>query len=298
MSVLHEIFDHKRAEIARQRREVPLELVQGWADRSPLPPDFERALRRSPMKPALIAEVKVASPSRGDLAPGADPLHVAEIYRRNGAAAVSVLTDERYFKGHLDHLSRIAAGLPNLPLLRKDFILDPHQVYTARAVGAAAVLLIAAALPASLLHELHHLCRQLGMAALVEVHSLEDLEPALSCEARLIGINNRDLNSFTVDLSTTGNLLPKVPSAVCVVSESGIRSGADVARMAALGVDAVLVGEALVTATDMAAKVRELCGRMPRRSKGQLTGGSSDKGLADKDEDRMAGSPQHKGGGR
>ncbi len=260
MSVLHDIFTYKREEVARKRLAMPLEHVRQRAAESRPPPDFASALRVGPAKPALIAEVKMASPSRGDMASDLDPLQMAKTYHDNGAVAVSVLTDQRFFKGHLDHLSLIADRIPELPLLRKDFLLDPYQVYQARAAGAAAVLLIASALPGPQLRHLHDLCRHLGMAALVEIHSAADLELALTCAPALIGINNRDLSDFSVDLNTTHDLLPAVPPEVCVVSESGIQTRDDVIRLAGLGVDAVLVGEALATSSDMAAKVRELAG--------------------------------------
>ena len=260
MSILEEIFANKRSEVARQRITASLAQVQTLAENAPPAEDFVAALLRARSRPALIAEVKLASPSHGQLAEHADPMELAETYQSNGAAAVSVLTDERYFGGHLDHLREIAIRFPGLPLLCKDFFLDPYQLYQSRAAGAAAVLLIASALPRTLLRELHGISHDLGMAALVEVHSLEDLQAALSCAPKMIGINNRNLNDFSVDLKTTRDLLPQIPSEVCVVSESGIRTPGEVAHLAGLGVDAVLVGEALVAATDVAAKVRELAG--------------------------------------
>ena len=257
MSILEEIFANKRSEVARQRQIASLAEVQTLAENAPPAEDFVAALLRARSRPALIAEVKLASPSRGPLAADADPLELAETFQSNGAAAVSVLTDERYFGGHLDHLREIASQFPSLPLLRKDFIFDLYQLYQSRAAGAAAVLLITSALPGALLRELHRISNELGMAALVEVHSSEDLQAALSCAPKLIGINNRNLNDFSVDLKTTRDLLPQIPSEVTVVSESGIQTPGDVAG---LGVDAVLVGEALVAAPDVAAKVRELAG--------------------------------------
>ena len=257
MSILEEIFVHKRSEVARQRQIEPLEKVQIHAEEAPLPVDFVAALLGSRQRPALIAEVKRASPSRGPLAAGADPLELANTFQNNGAAAVSVLTDEHYFDGHLDHLRQIARRFPSLPLLRKDFILDPYQLYQSRHAGAAAVLLIAGALPGSLLRELHRISNEIGMAALVEVHSPDDLQAALSCSPNLIGINNRNLNDFSVDLKTTRDLLPQIPSEICIVSESGIQAREDVDE---LGVDAILVGEAFATAPDLAHKVRELAG--------------------------------------
>ncbi len=307
MSILAEIFAHKRLEIEQARRARPLAEVQAQAASAAPALDFAGALdgrnlshpgagysatllspsggeRRdnSPMSPlpgavpgarggagggegrqvTLIAEVKCASPSRGLLSPDFDPLKLAATYAANGAAAISVLTDERYFKGHLDYLRQIRQAQA-IPLLRKDFICDPYQVYEARAAGADALLLIAAELDLSQLADLQALTHSLGMAALVEVHNLPELETALQSGARLIGINNRNLHTFQVSLETSQELRPLIPAEICVVAESGIHSAADVARLAAINIQAVLVGEALVTAADTAAKVRELSGFAP-----------------------------------
>jgi indole-3-glycerol phosphate synthase len=260
MTILDEIFAHKRAEVAVCQEAAPLTAVRERAKQAAPPLDFVAALCGTRSRPALIAEVKRASPSRGLLVPDFDPLRLARIYIENGAAAISVLTDERYFGGSLDHLAQIAGCRPRLPLLRKDFIGDPYQIYEARAAGADAVLLIAALLPQAQLCSLGSLAEELGMAALVEVHNRVELEIALHCRSRLIGINNRDLVDFTVNLETTLRLRPHIPAGVCVVAESGIHSPADVARLAGAGVDAILVGEALVTAPDVAAAVRDLAG--------------------------------------
>jgi indole-3-glycerol phosphate synthase len=261
MSILAEIFAHKRDEVADRSQTTPLSQVRRAAEQTPPALDFAAALRSrraNSGRPALIAEVKRASPSRGLLLPDFDPVHLARVYQQNGAAAISVLTDERYFQGHLDFLAAIAALQPRLPLLRKDFICDPYQVYEARAAGADAVLLIAAHLDQGCLRELHTLICELGMTPLVEVHSREELETTLEYQPRLVGINNRDLRDFTVRLETTLALRPFVPDEVCLVSESGIHTGEDVTLLAQAGVDAILVGEALVVAKDIAAKVRSL----------------------------------------
>jgi indole-3-glycerol phosphate synthase len=264
--MLSSILAHKRTEIARldeaeQRRRA----LDAPAPRPFLPPLADPAAAGRPMR--LIAELKRASPSRGLLAPGLDMRQLAQVYAANGAAALSVLTDEKFFLGSLDLLCALRAepGLA-LPLLRKDFILSPAQVYETRAAGADAVLLIAAALddapvPAGgRLAELHALALELGLTPLVEVHARGELERVLRLPGlRLVGINNRDLATFKVSLQTTAELRPLVPAGVRVISESGIFTAADVARLGALGVDAVLVGEALVTAADIPAKVRELC---------------------------------------
>jgi indole-3-glycerol phosphate synthase len=266
MNVLQEIFTYKRQELAQRKRKRPLKAVVTAAQTAPPSLNFVDALLRksasTPQKtfPALIAEVKRGSPSRGLLARDFDPLRLARLYTDNGATAISVLTDERYFGGHLHNLEQIAGLTPRLPLLRKDFICDPYQVYEARAAGADAILLIVAGLSAQQLTRLHTLTSSLGMAALVEVHTRSELELALALEPALVGINNRDLSDFSVRLETTLSLLPRVPKGVVVVSESGIRNRQDVERLAAAGVQALLVGEALVTAEDTAARVRELSG--------------------------------------
>jgi indole-3-glycerol phosphate synthase len=269
MLMLANILAHKRSEIARlneaeQRRRA----IDAPRPRPFLPPLPGLAgAERHPVR--LIAELKRASPSRGLLAPNADMGAMARVYAANGAAAISVLTDEKFFMGSLALLSalRTAPDLA-LPLLRKDFILSPAQLYETRAAGADAVLLIVAAVgDASAraggcsLAELHVLAVELGLTPLVEVHSRAELEQALRLPGlQLVGINNRDLGTFTVSLDTTAELRPLVPAGMRVVSESGIFTAADVAQLGALGVDAVLVGEGIIAASDPAAKVRELSG--------------------------------------
>ena len=259
-TILAEIFAAKRLEVERARQKRPLEVVQEEARQALPPRDFVQGLvaHKNQLAPALIAEIKFASPSRGVLLAERDPLRLARLYRENGAAAISVLTDQTYFHGHLDYLAQVARSTPRLPLLRKDFICDPYQVFEARAVGADAVLLIVAGLRQEHLAALHSLVLSLGMAPLVEVHSQEELELALSCKPRLVGINNRDLHTFQVDLETTLRMRPFVPDGVCLVSESGIHSRQDVIRLAQAGIDAILIGEALVTAPDIAAKINSL----------------------------------------
>ena len=208
MSKLDEIFAHKRTEIAGQKAALPLAEMTALAAAAPPPRDFIAALRQARARPALIAEIKRGSPSRGLLVADFDPLRLAAIYTENGAAAISVLTDERFFGGSLDHLRAVAELMrtgraQGPPLLRKDFLCDPYQVYQARAAGADAILLIVASLPPPLLAELLALAHDLGMAALVETHDEAELETALASGARLIGINNRNLHDFTVSLETT-----------------------------------------------------------------------------------------------
>jgi indole-3-glycerol phosphate synthase len=263
---LAEILAHKRVEISG----LDAGALRAAAEAAPLPGDFGAAVRRRDGGPVrLVAELKRASPSKGLLAPGLDPLAAARVYAENGAAAISVLTDQKFFQGSLEILRALhalgagpAAREVGVPLLRKDFILSPAQVYQSRAAGADALLLIAAALPDDgALASLHALALELGLAALVEVHSAAELERALRLGGlKLVGINNRDLATFQVSLEVSERLRPLIPPGVAVVAESGIFTAADVARLAAANFDAVLVGEALVTAPDMAARVRELSG--------------------------------------
>jgi len=263
MSILEEIFVHKRAEVEKSRRRVSFDEIREMAEKVPPPQDFLRALRNGGepgVLPALIAEVKHRSPSRGILLSDFDPLRLARVYQQNGATAISVLTDEQYFGGSLDTLRQISELGLGVPLLRKDFLFDPYQVFEARMYGADAVLLIAAELSGERLKDLHRLAIDLGMTPLIEVHNCDELELALDSEPRLIGINNRNLHDFSVHLDVTLQLRPEIPDDVLVVSESGIRSRSDLARLAEAGVDAVLIGEALVTSPDVAATVRDFCG--------------------------------------
>jgi len=259
VSILEDIVAAKRQELARQKGLVPLVVLQRRIASQPLPLDLAGALSVGGVQ--LMAEVKKASPSRGLLCADFDPVRLAGIYAANGAAAISVLTDPR-FQGELDHLTRIkAAGASqNAPVLRKDFIFDPYQVYEARAAGADALLLIVAILSPHQLSELLTLSLQLEMQCLVEVHNEEEIQRALEAGAEIIGINNRDLRTFATDLAVTQRLAPLVPKGKVLVSESGISTPEHVRRLGQLGVNAVLVGEALVTAPDVAVRVRELSG--------------------------------------
>ncbi len=272
MSILAEIFAHKRLELEQARRLRPLPALQEAAAAAAPTRSLSGAISAAgPVR--LIAEVKCASPSKGLLSADFDPLRLARAYAANGAAAISVLTDERYFKGSLEHLRQVRAlGLrtpsgAELPLLRKDFICDPYQVFEARAAGADAILLIAAALPPAQMADLFDLAGSLGLECLVEVHNLAELQAALQAlEGRrpLLGINNRDLHTFAVSLETCAALRPHVPAGLSVVAESGIHTPADMQRLAQMNVQAALVGEALVSAADTAAAVRALAGlRLP-----------------------------------
>jgi len=253
--MLDRIVAGKRKEVAQRKRKLPLSALKERMARSRAPLDFAAALSGDSTR--LIAEVKRASPSRGVLCPDFDPVALAKSYAQAGAAAISVLTEVNYFEGSIDHLVAIREAV-NLPLLRKDFIFDPYQIYESRAYGADALLLIVAILSQEQLKELLSLSRSLGLSCLVEVHNESEVERALSSGAEIIGINNRDLATFAVDINTTHRLRPLIPQGRIVVSESGISRRRDVEKLKEWGVRAVLVGEALVTAKDIPAKMREL----------------------------------------
>ncbi len=257
--MLNKIMTDKREEVEQRKRRLPLSVLKESIAGRKAPLDFARALRGESLR--LIAEVKRASPSRGVICPNLDPVAVAKAYARGGAAAISVLTEANYFQGSLDHLTAIRKEV-GIPLLRKDFIFDRYQVYESTASGADAILLIAAVLNQEQLAELLSLSRNLGMNCLVEVHREEEMERALAVDgAGIIGINNRDLDTLEVDINTTRRLRPLIPSDRLVVSESGIRNREDTVKLEKWGVNAVLVGEALATADDISAKMKELTSR-------------------------------------
>lgn len=260
--ILKKIVAHKREEVAAARSAQSLaELRSRALDREDQPRGFERALRDAAASgwTAVIAEVKKGSPSKGVIRPDFDPLEIAAIYQEGGATCLSVLTDERFFLGHLRYLALIREQV-GLPLLRKDFLFDPYQIYEASAAGADAVLLIAAMLEQSQLEDLHGLARELQLDVLLEVHDEREMEMALRTDCRLVGINNRSLHTFVTDLATTDRLAPMVPVERLVVAESGIGCRADVERLQAAGAKAFLVGESLMRETDIGAKLRELLG--------------------------------------
>jgi len=268
MSILEEIFEYKRREVTAIKQRLPDTDLESEIKTLPLPPDFAAALRSDPDEPPrLVAEVKYRSPSKGILCPDFDPLGLARTYAENGAAAISVLTDEKYFGGSLDHLREIAALELGVPVLRKDFIFDRYQLLEARAAGASAVLLIVAMLEQSQLHELLAKTHELGLEALVETHTHDEVDCALEAGARVIGVNNRDLHTFSISLETSLQLRPQIPSDMVMVAESGIHTVKDVARLATAGVDAMLIGEGLVTASDVGARVREFASLEPGRSR-------------------------------
>ena len=258
MSVLAEILTHKRSELADRQRRTPLDELRRRAERASPALDFTAALApHAPDRVRLIAEVKKASPSAGVLNAGLDPVAQARTYADAGAAAISVLTDEKYFRGHVDDLVQVRAAV-TVPLLRKEFIVDEYQLWESRAAGADAVLLIVAALEREALRDLVQAAKGVGLATLVEVHDAPELDIALSVDAPVIGVNNRDLRTFAEDLGTTERLAKLVPADCVLVAESSIKVAADAERMAAAGAHAVLVGEALVTTAGIRAKAHEL----------------------------------------
>jgi indole-3-glycerol phosphate synthase len=259
MGVLDEIVAHKRSELATLKAQCPLPGLIAAGRGLPSARDFEAALRPAAgERVRLIAEVKRGSPSRGLFRADLDPVAQAVTYAAAGAAAVSVLTDARYFHGRLEDLVAVR-GAVSVPVLRKEFIVDEYQLWEARAAGADAVLLIVAALEDAALRDLLHAAKGAGLATLVEVHTAGELDRALRLGAPVIGVNNRDLQTLATSLESSLRLLPQIPPGPLAVSESGLTSGADVAAVVAAGAHAVLVGETLLRAGDVGAKVRELC---------------------------------------
>ncbi len=250
MTVLARILESKRAEVAACQAQLPERELRARLRDLPPTRGFLNALRRTPNPIALIAELKRASPSKGVIRSQFDPLAIARRYHEAGADALSVLTDEPFFGGRLEFLNLIRPQVP-LPLLRKDFIVDPYQIYESRVMGADAILLIVAAIESdSALREWRELAESLGLDALVEVHTASELERALASGATLIGVNNRNLHTFETSLQTTFDLLPRVPADCLLVSESGIETTEQVRALQQAGVKAILVGETLMRADD------------------------------------------------
>lgn len=260
--VLDQIMDWKREEVPAQMALAPVAQVKAFARLAPAPLDFAAALTAQ-RGASLIAEVKRASPSKGLIARDWDPELIGETYARNGAAAISCLTDAKFFQGKLEYLTAIKERLREIgkpvPVLRKDFIYHEYQVYEARMAGADALLLIVGVLSDTELRKLYDLTYQIGLQALVEVHDEAELARALAIDAHIIGVNNRDLRTFAVDIETTGRLRTQIPAGKILVGESGIRNEEDVQRMAAMGCDAILVGETFckLPQKERGAKVRE-----------------------------------------
>ncbi len=262
MSILDTILEYKRREeVPARQRAVPLDEVRRLAEQAGPTRDFGAALRRADGKVALIAEVKRASPSKGDLVKGEfRPVEIAQQYEANGASAISVLTDEPYFKGAMQYLTDVHNAV-GIPTLRKDFMVDAYQLYEARAAGADAILLIVSALNDAELQSLHTLAHELQLTALVEVHDEGETERALKIGASVIGVNNRNLHTFVTDLQTTARCARVVQEAkqdCTFVSESGIFTTADVQSVAAMGAHAILVGESIITSGDIPAQVTRL----------------------------------------
>ena len=255
-TVLDRILDRKVEELARRRAIVTDAAMRARAENAAHPPRDMLAALQGDMV-SLIAEVKRASPSQGTLTRDFAPVLTAAAYAYNGAAAISVLTDEDFFQGNLAYLTAIRRAVA-VPILRKDFVIDPYQVYEGRAAGADAILLIVAALADGQLADLYALTAELGMTALVEVHQEWEMERALRLGADLVGINNRDLKTFYVDLETTGRLSGMAAGKATLVAESGIYTAADARAMGRLGASAILVGESLMKAPDLVALTREL----------------------------------------
>ena len=255
--ILDQIVTAKRAEVAQLKRAMPLSRLQKALPDLPPPRGFKRAISSSGC--AIIAEVKRSSPSRGRIREQFDPVQIAMLYQEHGAQAVSVLTDEQFFEGKGEFLAAIKKAAA-LPLLRKDFIIDPYQIYESRILGADALLLITAILEQGQLRQYIRLAKQLGMAALVEVHTKPELAKALAAGAEIIGINNRDLKTFSTDLKKTLELRPLIPEDKVVVTESGIKSRKDIELLMREDVHCFLIGEALMRSANIGKKLGELLG--------------------------------------
>lgn len=253
--ILDEILAHKKQEVAERRAHEPLAASRTHAESMPPPRSFASALQHNYV--ALIAEIKRASPSRGTIKAMTDVAQTARTYADNGASAISVLTDSKYFHGDPGDL-QLARASTNIPVLHKDFIVDEYQIFESRGLSADAILLIVRALDDAQLRDYLIIAHTLQMNALVEIHNEAELERALAADAHIIGINNRNLADFSVDLATTERLAPRIPSNKIIVAESAIFTRADVERVARVGADAVLVGEALMRASSVGDKVREL----------------------------------------
>lgn len=257
--ILDEIIASKKAELAVTKRQAPFSDIRSKAFDAEPTRSFGKALS-GPGEIKLIAEVKKASPSKGVIRGDFEPVTIAGIYEKSGASCISVLTEEKFFQGKLEYLGLIRKAV-GVPLLRKDFIIDEYQIHEARAAGADAILLIVACLEREQLTDYLGIAKQLGLEALVESHTYKELESALHAGATIIGINNRDLTSFSVSLQTTLDLLNDIPDDRTVVSESGIMTRHDVVKLQQAGVDAVLVGESLMREKNIGKKVKELLGK-------------------------------------
>lgn len=256
--ILNTIVKNKRKVLGSLKRRVPLDLLMERTHGTPRARAFKGAL--SGRTCAIIAEVKRSSPSKGRLKEDFDPVAMARQYEAHGAAAISVLTEETYFEGSLSYLYEIKENT-SIPILRKDFIIDPYQIYETKVFGGDALLLITRILSDEELHHFLHLTETLGLAALVEVHTPEELDRALAAGADIVGVNNRDLHTFATDIATSIDMARHIPGGILTVSESGIGSHEDIQTLTAAGINAFLVGEALMKATDIATVLTELVGK-------------------------------------
>jgi len=254
--ILTKIIEQTKTTLAERKRSVSLDrLIEQARDQQPAR-DFAAAVSRSDTV-NIIAEAKKASPSKGLIRADFDPVSIARCYEENGAGAISILTEEHFFQGHLDYLKDIRRSV-TIPLLRKDFIIDPYQVYEARAAGADALLLIAAVLEPQKLDSLYHLTRDLGMNALIEVHNEKELIKTLKVKPSIVGINNRNLNTFITSIETSIQLHTLIPEGIIVVSESGINTPDDIKRLRSCGINAFLIGESLMRESDPGMKLDQL----------------------------------------
>lgn len=259
MTILDEIYRYKLVEVAENKRRVPLGILKDTLKKGQGTVRPFGAVLKSDTNICIIAEVKKASPSLGIIREDFNPREIARIYETHGASAISVLTDERFFQGSLSYLTEIKKTV-HVPVLRKDFIIDPYQIYEARSAGADAILLIAAILSKEEMQHFLELAKELGMDCLVEVHTEEELQKVLQTSAHIIGINNRDLATFKTDLETTLRLRPMISPEKIIVSESGIKSRTEAVKLFKNGIHAILVGETLMKSNDISSKLCELLG--------------------------------------
>jgi indole-3-glycerol phosphate synthase len=254
--ILDKIIENKRSEVERTKKSKPLDFLKSELQNLDDTKGFYESIRPDGST-KVIAEIKRASPSKGVLREDFDPVEISKSYSRSGASAISVLTDSRFFKGSLDHLSDVRSAVV-LPLLRKDFIIDPYQVYESRLYGADAILLIVAALDSTILRELLELAHSLDMDAIVEIHDERELDKAIEADGKIIGINNRDLKTFDVSLETSIKLCRLIPREKIIVSESGISSSDDIKRLKSAGINVLLIGETFMRAPEPGEELRKL----------------------------------------
>lgn len=258
MTILDTIYQHKVSEVEKNKKQIPLRILEKRMQKRHDMKSFGRAIK-SDMNISIIAEIKKASPSLGVIREDFQPAEIARLYQKGGAAAISVLTDEKYFQGKLSYIKDVKQSV-DLPVLRKDFIIDPYQIYEAQSAGADAILLIAALLSEDTIQRFLNLARELEMDCLVEVHTGAELQKVLQTSADIIGINNRDLATFIVNLETTFQLRPMIPEGKIIVSESGIKSRTEILRLFNKGINAVLIGETFMKSGDIPAALHELLG--------------------------------------